>query len=221
MTVIAGGIGTVLAILFAGFLGDLGSASSLRARAQAAADAAALAAVAEAGPYGNAEPEREARIYAGRNGAVLVECRCATGATAVQVEVEFEGVRAQARAVIDATLFVPGLLGSGSGHMHPLLADAVSRLVAVSKGAVQVVSDARSTAEQARLWADALTHYGSAEEADDWVAPPGHSMHERGLAVDLSGNIGLAVSLIAEHRLPLWRPLDNEPWHFELTGSRP
>ncbi len=74
--------------------------------------------------------------------------------------------------------------------------------------------------EQAMLWADALRRYGTAEVADDWVAPPGHSMHERGLAVDLAGDMSLAVRLIDELGLPLWRPMQHEPWHFELLGSR-
>ncbi|MEA2485709.1 MAG: D-alanyl-D-alanine carboxypeptidase, partial [Actinomycetota bacterium] len=58
------------------------------------------------------------------------------------------------------------------------------------------------------------------EAADDWVAPPGGSMHERGLAVDLGGDLQLAVRIVAQLHLPLWRPLMNEPWHFELIGSR-
>jgi D-alanyl-D-alanine carboxypeptidase/Putative Flp pilus-assembly TadE/G-like len=220
VTILVGGIGVTLAVLLAGLLGEMGSASALRARAQSAADAAALAAVAESGPYGDADPERQAALYARRNGGTLVECRCATGATAVQVEVQVGGVHAEARAVIDAELFVPALFGAGSGHMHPQLSAAVARLVAASNGAVHVVSGVRSTAEQSRLWNDALQRYGSAEAADDWVAPPGHSMHEKGLAVDLSGDIDLALSIIEAHHLPLWRPLHNEPWHFELAGSR-
>jgi hypothetical protein len=45
-------------------------------------------------------------------------------------------------------------------------------------------------------------------------------MHERGLAVDLGGDLIRAVQLIEELDLPLYRPLANEPWHFELIGSR-
>jgi hypothetical protein len=46
-------------------------------------------------------------------------------------------------------------------------------------------------------------------------------MHNLGLAVDLGGDIDLALELIERLDLPLYRPLTNEPWHFELTGSRP
>lgn len=220
MTVIVAGLGVGLALLFGAFLGDLGTATSQRSRAQAAADAAALAAVAESGPYGRGQPERSAALYAHRNGGRLIECRCATGATAVQVTVSVEGVSASSRAVIDPEAFAPALFGSASGHLHPLMANAVNELLAASNGSIAVTSGARSSAEQARLWAEALQKYGSAEAADDWVAPPGHSMHERGLAVDLSGDIALALRLIEERDLPLWRPMDHEPWHFELAGSR-
>ena len=220
MTVLVAGMGVGLALLFATFLGDLGRAASLRARAQAAADSAALAAVAESGPYGHGQPERLADMYARMNGGRVTDCRCASGATAVQVEVEVDGVVARSRAVIDPEAFAPALLGSTSGHLHPQLEAAVEELLAASHGAIVVNSGVRSTAGQARLWTAALRKYGSAEAADDWVAPPGHSMHERGLAVDLGGDISLAVRLIEELGLPLWRPMDHEPWHFELLGSR-
>ncbi len=219
MTLITGAVGVALSIALAVLLGDLGAAASLRGRAQAAADAAALAAVAESGPYGNGRPEHEAQLYARRNGATLIECRCDVGASAVQVTVEIDHVIARARAVIDPAAIAPALLAS-PGRLHPRLAQAVDALVRASNGRVYVVSGARSTVEQARLWQDALSKYGSAEAADDWVAPPGSSMHERGLAVDLGGDLGLAAALIDRLGLPLWRPMNHEPWHFELIGSR-
>ena len=77
-----------------------------------------------------------------------------------------------------------------------------------------------SRAEQRILWKAALERYGSPDRADDWVARPGTSMHERGLAVDLGGDLSVAVALVDELRLPLRRPLENEPWHFELEGAR-
>ena len=220
MTIVAGGIVVVLGLLFAAFFNELGEASLLRLRAQTAADAASLAAAAESGPYGRGQPERLAELYARLNGGRVTECRCEAGATAVQVEVSVDGITASSRAVIDPGMLTPALLGTGSGHLHPLLAAAVNELVDASRGVVSVNSGYRSTAEQSRLWNEALAKYGSPEAADDWVAPPGGSMHERGLAVDLGGDIGLALRLIEQRDLPLWRPMDHEPWHFELIGSR-
>ena len=107
-----------------------------------------------------------------------------------------------------------------AGGLHPTLAASVQRLIAASNGRIWIVSGFRSYAHQYQLWVNALRKYGNAEAADNWVAPPGSSMHERGLAVDLGGDLDLAVRLIRELRLPLWRPMSWEPWHFELYGSR-
>jgi LAS superfamily LD-carboxypeptidase LdcB len=117
----------------------------------------------------------------------------------------------------------PEMLQPGSvslAGLDPKLAQAVSVLMEVAGGAFYVESGYRSHEEQEILWADALRRYGSAETADDWVAPPGHSMHEVGLAVDLGGDVELAARTALNLGLPLYRPLSNEPWHFELVGSR-
>jgi D-alanyl-D-alanine carboxypeptidase len=220
VSVLIAGIAVTLSFLLAGFCAELGIAASLKARAQLAADAVALAAVAESGPYGGARPEAMARRYAQANDAALVECRCVAGATAVQVSVEVDGVVADARAVLDPEFLSPAPLDGDVSGLHPALRNAVSRLIAASRGSVQLVSGYRSHDHQQRLWNEALAKYGSAEAADDWVAPPGHSMHEQGLAVDLGGNLELAVQLVERLDLPLWRPMDHEPWHFELAGSR-
>ena len=220
MSVLVAGVAVALAVLLSAFCAELGRAGSLRARAQTAADAAALAAAAESGPYGRARPEAVARSYAVANGAELIECRCVPGATAVQVAVSIDGAMADARAVFDPELLAPATPGAEAAGLHPVLRSAVNALVSASGGRIQLVSGYRSHERQQQLWNDALARYGSAEAADDWVAPPGHSMHEKGLAVDLGGDLQLAVRLVDRLQLPLWRPMDHEPWHFELTGSR-
>jgi hypothetical protein len=219
LSVIVAGVGLTLTILLGIFTVGLGHASALRMRSQIAADAAALAAVAESAPHGGGRPQAVAERYARSNGARLLECRCVPGATAVQVTVAVGKVAADARAVFDPDVLLPAPRGTAEG-LHPSLAAAVRELVSASRGRVHVVSGWRSPEEQARLWAEALDRYGSAEAADEWVAPPGHSMHERGLAVDLGGDLDLAVRLIDRLGLPLYRPMDHEPWHFELIGSR-
>jgi hypothetical protein len=207
---------TVLALLIGGFVRDVAEASYLKARAQLAADAAALAAVAEAGPYGDGLPAYQARRFAEANGARLIECRCEPSATAAQVEVAVGDVVARARAVIDPDKLMPAPV-SFAGGLDPRLAAAVEALVDASGGRISVGSGYRTYQEQAVLWAEALARYGDPEIADDWVARPGTSMHERGLAVDLRGDLALAERLIADLGLPLHSPLPNEPWHFELT----
>ncbi|MBW3594166.1 MAG: D-alanyl-D-alanine carboxypeptidase family protein [Actinobacteria bacterium] len=220
MTVLVGTLSIFLAAVLALVGVRAADASAARARAQLAADSAALAAVAESAPYGGGDPEIAATEYARMNGARLVSCICPRGATAMQVEVAVGDVTARARAVIEPELFRPqGELFAAAG-MHPVLRASVEKLIAHSGGAVSVTSGYRSLREQQMLWTSALQRYGSAEAADDWVAPPGHSMHEKGLAVDLGGDLALAARLVEELGLPLHRPLPHEPHHFELVGSR-
>lgn len=104
--------------------------------------------------------------------------------------------------------------------MHPTLAAAVQQVIAASNGRVWLVSGYRDPQRQYQLWLGALQKYGDPEVADNWVARPGHSMHEAGLAADLGGDLNLAARLVAELNLPMWRPMSWEPWHWELAGSR-
>lgn len=218
MTVIVGALATSLAVLLAGFGMDLATTSAVRARAQLAADAAALAAVAESAPYGGGDPERQAESIARANGAKLISCLCPPGGTAVQVRVTVDGVVADARATFDPSALFPLTATTRTG-LHPLLDRAVEQLLGAAGGRVELVSGWRSSQHQEALWADALQRYGTAELADDWVARPGSSMHERGLAVDLGGDVEHAAQLVRSLGLPLHRPLPHEPWHFELTAS--
>lgn len=217
MTLLLGAVASAVAVLLATFSADIARTSASKARAQLAADAAALAAVAESTLYGGGQHERLAADFADANGARLVECLCEPGATAVQVRVELDGIVAEARAVFDPSKVMPATIAFSGRGLHPLLASAVDRLIAASNGRVHVVSGRRSGAKQSILWADALARYGSAELADDWVARPGTSMHEKGLAVDLGGDLDLAAEIAEGLELPLHRPMSHEPWHFELA----
>ena len=142
MTLLLGAIGTTLALLLAGFAADLAAASTSRARAQVAADAAALAAVAESGPYGEGQHERVAARFAVANGARLLECLCEPGATAVQVRVAVDDVVADARAIFDPQMLMPGVTYAAE-DLHPMLRAATDRLLAAAKGAVTLVSGRR------------------------------------------------------------------------------
>lgn len=216
MTLAFGAIAIGLTLLLTGFIADIAGATAARAHAQLAADASALAAVAESGPYGEGRHEEVARRFAAANGAELIDCLCAPAATAVQVRVVVDGVVADARAVFDPTAMTPLETDPGATGLHPLLARSLDELLAAAGGRIHIVSGWRSSSEQSVLWADALARYGDAEAADDWVARPGSSMHEKGLAIDLGGDLELARALVERLDLPLHRPLPNEPWHFEL-----
>jgi hypothetical protein len=216
VTVVLGCAGTALCLFLALLLSQIGALSSVASRAQLAADAAALAAVAESAPHGGGDMSGAARRYAAANGAQLSECICEAGATFAEVAVEIDGVTATARAVLDVEALAPASIAVDPRGLHPTLAAAVERLLLAAGGAVRVVSAHRTRDDQRALWREALDRYGDPERADDWVARPGTSAHERGLAVDLGGDLELAARLVNRLGLPLHRPLVHEPWHFEV-----
>jgi D-alanyl-D-alanine carboxypeptidase len=74
----------------------------------------------------------------------------------------------------------------------------------------------RSRAYQEHLLHEAISKYGSEEEATRWVATPNTSAHVSGDAVDI-GPSG-AAAWLSEHGAAygLCQIYANEPWHYEL-----
>jgi hypothetical protein len=74
----------------------------------------------------------------------------------------------------------------------------------------------RSEAYQQQLLDDAVSRYGSEQEAARWVATPNTSAHVSGHAVDIGPSA--AAAWLSEHGAAygLCRIYDNEPWHYEL-----
>lgn len=98
---------------------------------------------------------------------------------------------------------------------------SLNRLLADYPG-LTIKSGYRSPERQAQLWANALRKYGSESAARKWVAPPGRSYHNNGMAADL----GYASEAQREQvhrnaeRYGLYFPMGHEPWHIEPIGSR-
>lgn len=90
------------------------------------------------------------------------------------------------------------------------------------RAGVSISSGVRSTERQAQLYADAVKKYGSEEAARKWVAPPGHSQHEKGNAADLHFDTPAAREWVHANagKFGLAFPLANEPWHVENVGAR-
>jgi hypothetical protein len=82
-----------------------------------------------------------------------------------------------------------------------------------------VTSGYRSNERQAELFAAAVRKYGSEAAARKWVAPPGKSKHNHGVAADLGGNLSVLNDALLR-KYGLYRPMQWEPWHVELIGSR-
>ena len=111
-----------------------------------------------------------------------------------------------------------GLQGPFAGQLAAMVTDAQAQFGA---DAVRITSAFRSVARQAELWEQALAKYGSAAEARKWVAPPGHSNHNRGMAADLDyGSPAVQDWFHANAaKYGLGYRMGNEPWHIEPVGA--
>ena len=74
----------------------------------------------------------------------------------------------------------------------------------------------RSPEYQEQLLQEAVSKYGSEEEAARWVATPNTSAHVSGDAVDIGPSD--ATAWLSEHgaEYGLCQIYGNEPWHYEL-----
>jgi zinc D-Ala-D-Ala carboxypeptidase len=79
-----------------------------------------------------------------------------------------------------------------------------------------VTSGWRSPEYQEQLLQEAVSEYGSAEEAARWVATPETSPHVSGDAVDVGPDDAMAWLSEQGAQYGLCQIWANEPWHFEL-----
>lgn len=110
---------------------------------------------------------------------------------------------------------------SGMDGLQPEFAMRLGSFLAASGGRVWLNSGYRSVERQQQLWDAALAKYGDPEVADNWVARPGRSNHNHGIA----GDLGFADAAAREWahanagRFGLHFPMGWEPWHIEPVGS--
>jgi hypothetical protein len=85
--------------------------------------------------------------------------------------------------------------------------------------AIVVDSGWRSPEYQEHLLRDAISKYGSAEEAARWVATPATSPHVSGDAIDIGP--AAATTWLSERgaQYGLCQIYGNEPWHYELRPA--
>jgi hypothetical protein len=109
-------------------------------------------------------------------------------------------------------------VGSTAG-LAPGFRERVEGLLAASHGRVTVSSGFRTKSQQIAL---------RKKNCPDWqnspssachppTAKPGTSQHEKGLAVDLDGDLVLAAKLAPQFGLR--QTVAGEPWHFEGPGG--
>jgi hypothetical protein len=101
------------------------------------------------------------------------------------------------------------------------IARQLDQFIAASPG-ISIYSAYRSPQKQAGLWNAALQKYGGPEAARKWVAPPGRSYHNRGMAADLRYSTPEALTWAQKNAADygLKFPLANENWHIEPVSTR-
>lgn len=119
-------------------------------------------------------------------------------------------------------------LGAGNATPAPsatgLNADfqtKLNQLIAATGGKVKINSGFRSPERQAQLFSAAVKKYGSEQAARKWVAPPGHSEHNKGLAVDLGFADNATKAKVHEiaKQYGLYFPMSWEDWHIQPIGT--
>ena len=193
-----------LAIVLAGvtvvLLGRGGGAATARAGARSAADAAALA--------GAAAGRSAAAQLAEANGAELLSYQGLGSDTLVRVRLGVAEASGRARR----TGARDDGAGTGTGATKGLAAAmraAVARAEQLLGRKVPITSGYRSSEAQAALYA--------ARAANPYpVAPPGLSMHEKGLAIDVPADfVPTLLSVAPKAGLCQPYPAD-DPIHFEV-----
>jgi zinc D-Ala-D-Ala carboxypeptidase len=107
----------------------------------------------------------------------------------------------------------------GVANLDPALLGALRQAATDAAGygvEFTVNSGWRSPADQEQLLHEAISEYGSEEEAARWVATPETSAHVSGDAVDIGPSD--ATAWLSEHgtQYGLCQIYGNEPWHYEL-----
>jgi zinc D-Ala-D-Ala carboxypeptidase len=115
------------------------------------------------------------------------------------------------------TVFDDGV--PGVAKLDPALLGALRRAATDAGGngvKFYVDSGWRSPQYQERLLREAISKYGSEEEAARWVATPDTSPHVKGGAIDIGHSA--ATGWLAAHGAAygLCQIYRNEPWHYEL-----
>ncbi|WP_423057259.1 M15 family metallopeptidase [Brevibacterium linens] len=114
---------------------------------------------------------------------------------------------------------------AGVANLNPALLRAVREAATEAEAErgikFTVNSGWRSPAYQDQLLSEAVSKYGTVEEASRWVATADTSSHVSGDAIDIGGP--QAANWLSEHGAAygLCQTYINEPWHYELHAEAP
>ena len=116
----------------------------------------------------------------------------------------------------------PGYQGRVSDveNLNPVFQDRLAGFIQAGEAAgydIKPFSGHRSEERQQVLWNEAVRKYGSADIARQYVAPPGSSTHQYGMAADLKYGNDAAIKWAHDNaaKFGLQFRLGHENWHIE------
>ena len=119
------------------------------------------------------------------------------------------------------------LKGKSESHLNldKKFSPALLNFLTASKEAghdIDIFSGFRTFDHQKRLFDEAVKKYGSPEKARHWVAPPGKSKHNYGLAADLKYGTDKAKEWAHKNaeKFGLHFRMGHEPWQIELMETK-
>jgi D-alanyl-D-alanine carboxypeptidase len=155
-------------------------------------------------------------------GQGLLASSSSTAASPIDVlRAGHRGVLGEAEGAVPERVTVFGDKTPAVANLDPALLGALRRAATDAAGdevELYVNSGWRSPEYQEQLLREAISKYGSHEEASRWVATPETSVHVSGDAVDIGPPA--AANWLSEHgaEYGLCQTYSNEPWHFELRA---
>jgi hypothetical protein len=149
------------------------------------------------------EDQRELQQQADAQ-AILASHPAFAGASPGVAKVAAALTRPTGEVVANDANAIPGTVG-----MDQRLADLTQDFIDDNPG-TSMSSGVRSTADQARLYANRGSNPNP-------VAPPGTSLHERGMAVDIAGMTPEQRAMLPQYGLA--QPVANDPVHVQLAAD--
>lgn len=144
----------------------------------------------------------------------------AAGKTALSTDAKTGGIRIATGAIDDGAKAAGqsnGITLAGGAHVDGMNPDFMNAFYAMAgehyqqtKKKIVVNSAYRTNAEQAKMH----------KEDPKNAAPPGNSMHERGLAIDMNTpDADRLIKLGLMDKYGFFRPLPSETWHVEMRAT--